>query len=97
MKRIVTVILTFIVLIIGVLIVFTSPLDPSAIIVGMFLVSVAILNLAVQIYFPPSPQQEVELKVVEEPVEVKEAPKKELKVRKKTSKPRSLAKPKRKR
>ena len=97
MKRIVTVILTFIVLIIGALIVFASPLDPSAIIVGMFLISVAILNLAVQIYFPPSSQQEVELKVVEEPVEVKEAPKKELKVRKKTPKPRSLAKPKRKR
>ena len=87
MKRILTFALTLIVLVIGALIVFTSPLDPLAIIFGMFLVSAAILNLAVQIYFPPVPEQTVELKVVEEPVK---AP---LNI----EKPRKMAKRKRKR
>jgi len=77
MKRIFTIILTFIVLVLGALIVFTNPADPAAIIVGMFFVSVSILNLAIQIYFPPSPEQPVELKVVEEPMkEISKAPEK---------------------
>jgi uncharacterized membrane protein len=67
MKRILTFILTLIVLIMGAAIVFVNPLNPMAIIFGMFLISVAILNLAIQIYFPPSAEQTVELKVVEEP------------------------------
>ena len=67
MKRIVTSILTLIVLVLGALIVFTNPINPSAIIFGMFLVSVSILVLAVQIYFPPTVEQPVELKVLEEP------------------------------
>lgn len=74
-----------ILLVLGALIVFTNPWDPTAIIVGMFLVSVSILNLAIQIYFPPLPEQSVELKVVEEPekvpVKVKK-PKKSVKPRK---------------
>jgi len=68
MNRIVTIILTLITLVLGAFIVFTNPIDPLAIIIGMFLVSIAILNLAIQIYFPPLPREEVELKVVEEPV-----------------------------
>ena len=76
MKRILTIALIFIVLVLGAIIVFTNPLDPIAIIFGMFLVSVAILNLAIQIYFPPTPEQTVELKVVEEPTREIEKPKK---------------------
>lgn len=54
----------------------------------MFLVSVAILNLAVQIYFPPAPRQTVELKVIDKPTESKrevkpEKPKKAVKSKKK--------------
>jgi hypothetical protein len=87
MNRIVTLALTLIALVVGALMIFANPLDPSAIIIGMFIISVSILNLAVQIYFPPSPQQEVELQVVEEPKEVKtsvniEKPKKVTKARK---------------
>ena len=75
MKRIVTFILTLITLVLGAFIVFAAPSDPGAIVIGMFLISIAILNLAVQIYFPPSPQEEVELRVVEEPVaETKKVP-----------------------
>jgi hypothetical protein len=91
MKRIATMVLTLIVLILGALIVFANPIDPTAIIVGMFFISVAILNLAVQIYFPPGTEQPVELKVVEEPVaETKKIPVKIEKPRKrvKTSKKR---------
>jgi hypothetical protein len=65
MKRIFTFILTLVVLVLGALIVFANPLDASSIIFGMVLVSVAIFNLAVQIYFPPQPEQTVELKVEE--------------------------------
>jgi hypothetical protein len=91
MKRIATMVLTLIVLILGALIVFANPLDPTAIIVGMFFISVAILNLAVQIYFPPDTEQPVELKVVEEPVaETKKIPVK-------VEKPRKIAKVKKKR
>ena len=68
----ITFVLTLVVLILGALIVFSNPLDTLAIIFGMFLVSSAILNLAIQIYFPPSPDQTVELKVVEEPVKASE-------------------------
>lgn len=67
MNRIITFALTLIVLMLGALIIFANPIDPLAIIVGMFFISVAILNLAVQIYFPPIPEEHVELKVVEEP------------------------------
>ncbi len=67
MKRIVTFALTVVVLVLGALIVFVNPMDITAIIFGMFLISVSILNLAVQIYFPPVPEQTVELRVVEEP------------------------------
>lgn len=87
MKRILTFALTLIVLILGAVIVFTNPLDPLAIIFGMFLISVAILNLAIQIYFPPAPEQTVELKVVEEPTKVPE----------KVEKPKKMTKKKKKR
>jgi len=86
MKRILTFALTLIVLALGAIIVFTNPLNLLAIIFGMFLISVAILNLAVQIYFPPTPEQTVELKVVEEPVKMPERvekPKKKPRKRKK--------------
>ncbi|MEM5778546.1 MAG: hypothetical protein QXD43_01655 [Candidatus Aenigmatarchaeota archaeon] len=69
MKRIVTIVLTFIVLMLGALIVFTNPFDLAAIIIGMFLVSMSILNLAIQVYFPPSQEEPVELKVIEQPIE----------------------------
>jgi uncharacterized protein (DUF58 family) len=86
MKRMITFVLTLIVLILGALIVFTNPLDPLAIIFGMFLVSAAILNLSIQIYFPPSPEQTVELKVVEEPVKASENVEKSRKIVKKRKK-----------
>lgn len=53
----------------GALIVFTNPFDLAAIIIGMFLVSMSILNLAIQVYFPPSQEEPVELKVVEQPIQ----------------------------
>lgn len=74
MNKIVTLILSLIALVVGALMIFANPLDPLAIIFGMFIISVSILSLAVQIYFPPSPQQEVELEVVEEPKEVVKIP-----------------------
>jgi uncharacterized protein (DUF58 family) len=86
MKRILTFALTLIVLVLGAVIVFANPLNALAIIFGMFLISVAILNLAIQIYFPPTPEQTVELKVVEEPPKLSvrvEKPKKRSKKRKK--------------
>ena len=94
MKRILTFVLTLIVLAIGALMVFSSPLDPAAIVVGMFLVSVAILNLAIQIYFPQSPEQTVELKVLDEP---SEAPKEDIKPIKKVEKVKKPVKGKKKR
>lgn len=94
MKRILTFILTFIVMILGALIVFSNPMDPTAIVVGMFLVSVAILNLAIQIYFPQSPEQTVELKVLDEPVE---APKENIKPIKRVEKVKKPVKSKKKR
>ena len=92
MKRILNAILTMIVLVIGALIVFASPADPIAISFGMFLISVAILILAVQIYFPPIKEEAVELKVVEEPV-IQEAKK----IPEKSVKPRRVVKSKKKR
>jgi len=86
MKRILTFALTLIVLILGAVIIFTNPLDPLAIIFGMFLISVAILNLAVQIYFPPASEQTVELKVVEEPTKMPEKVEKPKKMPKKRKK-----------
>ena len=74
MNKIVTLTLTLIALVLGALMIFANPMDPLAIILGMLIISVSILNLAVQIYFPPSPQQEVELQVVEEPKEEVKAP-----------------------
>jgi len=89
MNKVVNVILTMILLVVGALIVFTNPLDPLAIIVGMFLVSVSILILAIQIYFPPTIEEPVELKIVEEP--------KAVKVPVKVEKPRKIAKVKKRR
>jgi hypothetical protein len=91
MNKVVNVILTMILLVLGALIVFTNPIDPLAIIVGMFLVSVSILILAIQIYFPPTMEEPVELKIVEEPIaETK-------KVSVKVEKPRKIAKVKKRR
>jgi hypothetical protein len=67
MHKIVTLVLTFILFIVGVLIVFSNPLDPAAISIGMFLVAISILNIAIQIYFPAMPERQVELRVVETP------------------------------
>jgi uncharacterized membrane protein YfcA len=88
MNKVVNIILTMILLVLGALIVFTNPIDPLAIIVGMFLISVSILILAIQVYFPPTTEEPVELKIVEEPKTVKipvkvEKPRKTTKVKKK--------------
>ncbi|MFH1229359.1 MAG: hypothetical protein V1678_02960 [Candidatus Aenigmatarchaeota archaeon] len=67
MHRALTLALTMVVLILGVLVIMVNPMEPSAIIFGMFMISVSILMISVQVYFPPVPEQTVELKVVEEP------------------------------
>jgi len=60
-------VLTLILFVLGVLMVFARPLDTTAISLGMFLVAISVLNLAVQIYFPPQQisKSPVRLKVVE--------------------------------
>jgi hypothetical protein len=70
MHRALTLALTFIVLILGVLVIAVNPMQPAAIIFGLFMITVAILMVSVQVYFPPEPEQMVELKVVEEPASV---------------------------
>jgi NADH:ubiquinone oxidoreductase subunit K len=84
MKMLLTLVLTVILFIIGVITVFFNPMNPLAISFGMFLVAVAILNVAVQIYFPQQPQGTVELKVVK--VKTAEKPKKRVRKSRKRKK-----------
>jgi membrane-bound ClpP family serine protease len=86
MKRIGTMILTVILFILGIIIVFLNPINPVAISFGMFLVAVAVLNIAVQIYFPAVPSSPVELRVVERRVKPKSKSKKRVKKAKKKRK-----------
>jgi hypothetical protein len=62
----------------------------------MLIISVSILNLAVQIYFPPSAKQEVELQVVEEPKQVVKLPE-DIEKPKKMEKQRKITKTRKRR
>lgn len=72
-------VLTFILLIIGVMTVYSFPLNSLAISMGMFLLAVSILSFALHIYFPPTPKHVV-LRVVE-PVKTVRMPTKPRKVK----------------
>jgi hypothetical protein len=67
MHRALTLALTMVVLILGALVIVVNPMQPTAIVFGMFMISMAILMISIQVYFPPMSDQTVELKVVEEP------------------------------
>jgi hypothetical protein len=75
-------ILILVLFIVGVVIIYTNPSSPMIISLGMLFIAVAIIDGAVQVYFPRKPK-EVELKVVGT-VE----PKKTVKKRKKRPKKR---------
>ena len=77
MKMMLSLVLTVVLFIIGIITVALSPLNPLAITFGMLLIAVSILNFAVQIYFPQQPRGTVELKVVN--VKTVEKPKKRVK------------------
>ena len=89
MKRAITIVLTLILFVLGILMVFARPWDATAISLGMFLVAVSVLNIAVQIYFPQPqvPKSPVRLKVVE-PVTPPVITKTRRKVRKKRTRRR---------
>jgi hypothetical protein len=89
MKRAITMVLTLILFVLGILMVFARPWDVTAISLGMFLVAISVLNIAVQIYFP-QPQiskNPIRLKVVE-PVAHKAITKTRRSVRKKRTRKR---------
>lgn len=67
MKKAVTMVLTLILFVLGILMVFARPWDATAISLGMFLIAISVLNIAIQIYFPQPqvPKSPVRLKVVE--------------------------------
>ena len=67
MNRAITMVLTLILFVLGIIIVFARPWNATAISIGMFLVAVSVLNIAIQIYFPP-PRGPVQLRVIERPV-----------------------------
>lgn len=67
-------VLNLILILVGAITVYSFPLNPFAITVGMFFLAIAILSIALQVYFPPRPKQVI-LKV-EEPVSL---PKKSVK------------------
>ena len=56
--------LNLILLLLGALIVYSFPLNPLAISIGMLFLAVSILSIALQVYFPPKPKHVV-LRVVE--------------------------------
>jgi len=58
--------ITWILIIIGFLLIYFSPLATTAIILGMFLISISIISFAMLIYFPPPQAGYVKLKVIEE-------------------------------
>ena len=65
MKMILTMVLTIILFIMGIIMVLFNPTNPMAISLGMFLVAVSILNVTVQLYFPQQPEGTAILKVVQ--------------------------------
>ncbi len=94
MKRLFVTVLNFILFIIGFLIIYSSPWSPSAIAVGMFLISVSIISFTVLIYFPPK-EGYIRIKVVEESPRVvaslkaaktRKKPQKSMKTKKKSKK-----------
>jgi len=72
--------LNLILLLLGAVIVYSFPLNPLAISIGMLFLAVGILSIALQVYFPPRPKHVV-LRVVESPKPLKKTVK-----RKKTKK-----------
>ena len=91
MKIILTLVLTIILFLLGISIVILNPLNAMAISFGMLLVAVAILNMAVHVYFPQQPQGTVELKVINVRTEKKPV-KKAKKAKKKVSRARKKRK-----
>jgi hypothetical protein len=66
MNRLAIVVLNLILIIIGFLIVYSSPLSALAITLGMFFIAISIISFAILIYFPPSQPGYVKLRVIEE-------------------------------
>jgi hypothetical protein len=64
MNRAFTMLLNLILLVLGAVIVYSFPLNPLAIAIGMLFLAVSILSIALQVYFPPQPKHVV-LRVVE--------------------------------
>jgi len=83
MNKAISLILTLVLFIVGIVIVYfaTLSLNPTIISIGMLFIAVAILNTAVQMILFPTKPKRVELRVVETPIKPK--PKKKAKKRKK--------------
>ena len=77
MNKAISLILTLVLFIVGIVIVYfaTLSLNPTIISIGMLFIAVAILNTAVQILFPKKPKR-IELRVVETPTKPKKRAKK---------------------
>jgi amino acid permease len=88
MKRIAISVLNLILIVIGFLIIYTNPISALAITVGMVFISISIISFAVLIYFPPSKQEYVKLKVVEEAPKTPSRPKTKRKPKKKPQRSR---------
>ena len=93
--------MSIIVFALGIMIVFLNPLSPLAISLGMFLVAVAILSVAIQVFFPAEQPRPVELRVVAKSTvrkRVRPKPKKKAKkVKRSRKKTKKARKTKRKR
>jgi len=85
MNRVFTVILTLLLLAIGVVTVYSYPLNITAISLGMFLIGISILSIAIHIYFPPQ-RKEVIIRVVESKKVQKRPVKRRRKVKKRRKK-----------
>ncbi|OGI12454.1 hypothetical protein A3K64_04385 [Candidatus Micrarchaeota archaeon RBG_16_36_9] len=84
MNRPMIVFLNLLLIIIGFFIIYSTPWNALAIILGMFLISASIISFAVLIYFPPAQPRYVKLNVIESP----KIPKKIAKKTRKRSKKR---------
>lgn len=62
--KIIASIISVILFVLGVILIILDPLSPVMISTGMFLIAIAILSVALQIYYPEKPKH-VELRVIE--------------------------------
>jgi hypothetical protein len=67
MQRTYITVLNFVLIIVGLMVIYSSPLSSLAITLGMFLISASIISFTILIYFPPSDRGYVKLRVVETP------------------------------